>query len=209
MNPDILWALGLGLTASFLGALPLGIVNLSVVDTTIRRHFRAGFKLSLAASLVEVLQFVLALYLGTMGTKFVSQYPGMKWGVPVIFLGLGLLFFLRKQDKERPRRELNLPDFLRGLVLAMINPQALPFWIFIIAWFRSAHYVELDPTTQMGTVGVFVLGVWAGKLAALLLFGLLSVTISRRAERISQQMNKIIGGILLLIGLWQGMALIW
>ena len=209
MNPDLLWALGLGLAASFLGALPLGIVNLSVVDTTIRRHFRAGFQLSLAASLVEVGQFVLALYLGTLGTEFAARYPGMRWGVPLIFLGLGLLFLLRRPRPGRQPRHMDLPAFIRGLVLAMINPQALPFWIFIIAWFRSAHYVALEPATQLGTVLVFILGVWAGKLLALLLFGLLSVTISRRAARLSQQMNKIIGGILLLIGLWQGVSLLW
>lgn len=196
--------LGLGVVSSFLGALPFGIVNLSVVDTTLRRNFRAGVQLSLAASFVEVMQLGLAMYLGMTFVQELRTHIWIKAAIVLLFVGLGLLFFFRKTREGGPRNA-HLPEFVRGIILSLINPQALPFWVFMIAWLQSAHLVQFDG--RLVLILLFAAGVWLGKLLALLLFGWLSLRIASRVELLGRLTNRVIGAILLLIGCYQGISL--
>lgn len=43
-----------GFIAALIGAMPLGLVNLSVVDSTLNRGERSAFLLSTGASIIEV-----------------------------------------------------------------------------------------------------------------------------------------------------------
>ena len=52
----------IGVFASFLGTLRLGPINLAVNKTTVDQHARAGLEFAIAASLIEILQAVLALW---------------------------------------------------------------------------------------------------------------------------------------------------
>ncbi|MCB0838435.1 MAG: LysE family transporter [Bacteroidetes bacterium] len=199
----------LGLISSFLGALPLGTVNLSVVDATVNKNFKAGLNISLAASFIEILQSSLALYFGMQISEQLSTNIYTRIFVFILFASLGMMFFTRKRKScEKDFSRKDIPDFFKGIILALINPQALPFWVFVITWFQSAHLLELDPHGQMTLIVVFLVGIWAGKFLALLLFGVLSVVIVRKVQVLSQWMNKIIGGVLLSLAMYQGVSLI-
>lgn len=204
----VLTHLVLGLVTSFLGALPFGIVNLSVVDVTIKQNFKAGFHISIGASIVEAIQFLLALFLGMFISQNIDANPYVQLFVVALFLVLGLIFFFRKTKEKTTCPKYTVPNFLKGMFLALINPQALPFWVFVIAWFQSSDLVQLDPQGHILLVLWFLIGVWGGKLLALLLFQLLSIAIEKRVKTIHRWMNKIIGGVLLFIAMWQGIGLI-
>ena len=53
MEPSPALVFLLSMLASIVGTLPFGPINLSVVDTTINRSWRAAFHFSVAAALVE------------------------------------------------------------------------------------------------------------------------------------------------------------
>lgn len=61
MGISPVFVLLIGWLASFTGTLPLGPINLSVVEVTVNRSFRAAIWLSVAAALVEIFQSLLAL----------------------------------------------------------------------------------------------------------------------------------------------------
>ena len=67
----------IALVASFGGTLPFGPINLSVVNTTINRSFKAALRFSTAAALVEILQALVAVrfFLGN-GTDVGRQSLG-------------------------------------------------------------------------------------------------------------------------------------
>ena len=211
MSPLILVLMhfGLGLISSFLGALPLGTVNLSVVDATVNKSFKAGLNISIAASLIEILQTSLALVFGMQISNQISSNIYTKIFVFLVFAFLGVVFLTRKNKSCKDKiNKKDIPDFFRGIILALINPQALPFWVFMIAWFQSHHLLALDPHGQFALIAIFLIGVWAGKFLALLLFGYLSVMIVNRVQSLSLWMNKIIGGVLLLLAIYQGIGLL-
>lgn len=171
------------------------------------RSLRAGFWVSAAAALVEILQSSIALHSSMWLSKALANNPWIKLGSFALFVTLGLVFLLRKNNQEsgeeegRPRRGNH---FLRGLFIALINPQALPFWVFVITYLETTRRVHLNSNQHYDVILSFLCGVLIGKLTALLIFALLSRHISQRAGYIGRWMNKIIGGLLIVIGILQG-----
>lgn len=196
--------LGLAMAISFAGALPLGIVNLSVVDITLREDFRAGLQISLGATLIEVVQFLLALFIGFMVLDYLESHLWVKVLSVGLFAGIGLIFILKKQQPKTSCPRWKMPHFVKGLGLALINPQAIPFWVFAIAGLQAAHLIMLDTMTQFELVFWFVVGVAAGKLLALVMFGALSIRIADRVSVLSQHMNRVIAIVMFLIAGYQG-----
>jgi threonine/homoserine/homoserine lactone efflux protein len=69
MPPEAFTFLLIGLIASILGAVPFGLVNLSVLQAALRKGTRATMPISFGASVVEVGYGIL----GIMAISFISS----------------------------------------------------------------------------------------------------------------------------------------
>ena len=206
MELNLLLAFGVGWLASFLGTLPFGPINLSVVDTTINKSFQAAIWMSVAAALVEIGQSFVALHCNFFINSYLETSPVVKVAALILFLVLGIVFFLKKskpQDEESAETKKG-NSFIKGFFIALVNPQAIPFWIFVLAYLDSAQMIHLDTSLGIQIIIGFLLGVSVGKFSALLLFGILSRFIRNKTASLSLWMNKIIGSILILIAIIQG-----
>ncbi|MEN0002696.1 MAG: LysE family transporter [Bacteroidota bacterium] len=199
----------IGTLATFIGTLPFGPINLSVVDTTLRKNLGAALWMALAAAIIEIVMAFIALHCSIYITMLLGESQWTKIGAILLFVVLGLFFFFKKpsaqSSTEQSPKKGN--DFWKGLGIAAINPQAIPFWIFVLTYLQTAQMIELSTQERLVVVLAFLFGVAVGKFGALALFGLLSQAIKSRATAASKWMNKIIGGILLLIGLGQALTL--
>lgn len=206
MEPSPALIFFLSMLASIAGTLPFGPINLSVVNTTINRSWRAAFHFSIAAALIEIPQSFIAIRFNPMVQQLLQHNVWVKSFVVVFFVGIGLVFFCRKPLKEGEKKaKLKNNDFINGLLVSIANPQAIPFWIFILAFLKSAEYLDISDHPPLYFLCLFLSGVACGKLLTLLFYAFLSQLIVKRAAFVSQWMNKIIGVILMSIGLVQGM----
>jgi threonine/homoserine/homoserine lactone efflux protein len=206
MEPSPALIFFLSMLASIAGTLPFGPINLSVVDTTINRSWRAAFHFSIAAALIEIPQSFIAIRFNPTVQQLLQHNVWVKSFVVVFFVGIGLVFFLRKPINEGEKKAKSKNnDFINGLLVSIANPQAIPFWIFILAFLKSAEYLDISDHPPLYFLCLFLSGVACGKLLTLLFYAFLSQLIVRKAAFISQWMNKIIGVILMGIGLVQGM----
>ncbi|NRB51400.1 MAG: LysE family transporter [Saprospiraceae bacterium] len=194
----------IGWLASFLGTLPFGPINLSVVSRTVKNSLRAGLWFAFAAALIEIAQSFIALHCSALINQYLDSTPWIKWATAGLFTLLGLVFMLRRekiQEEETAKRKDN--NFLAGIIISVINFQAIPFWIFILTYLDMSHHVRIDTNLSLGGIALFLLGVSTGKFAALTLFGLVSQSVKNRVHQLKFWMNKVIGFILLLIGIFQ------
>lgn len=194
----------IGWLASFLGTLPFGPINLSVVSRTVKDSLRAGLWFAFAAALIEIAQSFIALHCSALINQYLDSSPWIKWVTAGLFILLGLVFMLR-QEKAQEEDSSNRKDnnFLAGIIISVINFQAIPFWIFILTYLDMSHHVRIDTSLSLGGIALFLIGVSTGKFAALSLFGLASQSVKNRVHQLKFWMNKIIGFILLLIGIFQ------
>ena len=110
----------IGVFASFLGTILLGPINLAVIKTTVDQHARAGFGFAIAASLIEILQAVLALCFGAFTSSFRQAYPAFEMLLASVLIPLGAAFWLR-----RPAIPTESDNVSGGSSFALLNPQAV------------------------------------------------------------------------------------
>lgn len=194
----------LGFVGSFVGTLPLGPINLSVVKITIRDGLKAALQIILAAVLVELLYSFISLHCTDFIVSQLTDHAYIGYMISVAFIAAGLFLLI----KSFPTNKSKVGDlkknsfFIQGLSIALFNPQAIPFWVFVIGWYKMEHWI---PMQRLGWTAmlVFVIGAALGKLLSLYLFSYLSHRLESKLQRISKYMNKIIGLVLLVIGLSQ------
>lgn len=194
-----------GWLASFLGTLPFGPINLSVVSRTVKESLRAGLWFAFAAAIVEILQSFIALHCSTYISQYLNSSPWIKWTTATLFVLIGL-FFMLKKEKEKDVAEMKEKkdnNFLAGILISVLNFQAIPFWIFVLTYLDMSLHIRIDASVSLLGIALFLVGVSSGKFAALALFGFASQRVKGRVHQLKYLMNKIIGTILMLIGIFQ------
>ena len=154
-----------GFISGFLLSIPVGPINLTILNEGSRRGFKWGALIGLGATVMEVTYCFIA-FTG-LASFFTRGYvkAGMQLFSFVFMLFLGTKFLLAKSVKARPialgaaadRIEMRIEErlhphsaFMTGLVRVMANVGVLIFWIILAANFISREWVTPD---------------WPGKLA--------------------------------------------
>ena len=195
--------LAVGLLVSFVGTLPFGPINLSVVKLTVDSNRLRGLEMSLAASLVEMVQVSIALWFGMVISGFLSDSLLFRIAAAVAFIVLALLVWLRPQRLSLAGSEAAEKSFFRrGILIAALNPQAIPFWIFALA--------VIDQYFDFSYGGIalllFLAGVFLGKLLALYGFVVASDYLKAHLSESSRLVNRVLAAVLLFIGLGQAFS---
>lgn len=190
-----------GFLACLLGTIPFGPINLTVVKTTVDYDRRSGIEIAFAASIIEVLQALIAISFGMLISAFLDANVFVTFFLACFFIVLAIFIFTRK-PKQTLEKERNRPAsfFRNGLIVAGLNPQAVPFWIFALATISQYFEFQYMGLTLMG----FLLGVFMGKLVALYGFVVASTYLKAHLQESSVLVNRLLAAILLFIGLSQG-----
>ncbi len=204
MSPNDFFYLVLGFLGSFIGTIPFGPINLSVVDATLRDGMKGAIIFAIPAAIVEFAYSYFSLSFYWVLNEQVTTSKWISILVMIVFLLGGLYFFFKKEKPSTDGPEYKRKNnFLKGFIIATLNPQAIPYWIFVIGYYNLKNYVDISCTEHLDLLLSFVLGAALGKMACLYLYALLSNRIAHRLGRISALMNKIIGLVLFFIALVQ------
>ncbi len=202
-----------GFIAGFLISIPVGPINLTIINEGARRGFRwalligfgsvvmesiycgialTGFSaflgLPMVKSTMELLSFLFLLYLSW---KYFSakSIPSHTHGADVI------------EQKLHPHSA-----FMVGFLRVLGNPSVLLLWVTLTATFLSHNWIDETLDDRIACV----LGVAAG---ASLWFFLLAWGVSkghgRMSPRVLLRMEHVSGAVLLLAALWIGGRIVW
>lgn len=154
----------LGIIVNMLGYIPPGNINLTVVQITITRGIRQALYFIAAFSVVEVL-----FTFGVMRfVQWLSSEINLENTIDVVMvLMFGVLGVLTwKSRKEMPKADYSKKDSIRyGLLLGVINPMQIPYWLFIGTYLISHEWIDI------GYLSLSVFSVGSGIGAALALYG--------------------------------------
>ncbi len=191
------------LLISFTGSLPIGTLNVSIADLVIERRIDAAILFGIGAILVEVGLVRIALVI-------VKRLEGMnrlsRWfRLLACFIILLLSFLSLKAAWHMQTTTVPIPftgnaPFLSGLLLSLLNPLHLPFWLGWTAVLRTKGLLH-DTRREYN---VYVLAIGMGTAIAFFVYGLtghLLILFLRTNQNI---LNWLTGIALLITGLVQG-----
>ncbi len=219
--PPILVAALTGLISGLLLSIPIGPINLTILNEGARRGFRWAALIGLGATVMEVIYCFIAF------TGFASFFTrgyvkaAMELVSFVFMLFLGMRFLLSKSVQARSvtlgaaadRIEARLAErlhprsaFMTGLVRVMGNVGVLVFWIILAANFISREWVTPDWPGKLACVaGVAVAtGGWFAGLS-----WAVSLGHGKFSERTLLRLEHGSGVVLLILALIHGGTIIW
>ena len=216
----ILLATVTGLIAGMLLSMPVGPVNLTILNTASRRGFAAGALVGLGASSMELIYCAIAFtgFTGLFEKEMIKML--MKVFSFVFFLFIGLKF-LRAESLSAPtefgaaanrlsaRVDQKLkPEspFMTGFVRVLGNFGVLLFWIFLAGNFLAHDWVA----NTLAAKGACIAGVAVGTNSW---FCGLSFTASRKCGQFTEpallRMERFSGICLLVVAFIQGVHIAW
>jgi len=210
-----------GLISGLLLSIPVGPVNLTIMNEGARRGFKWAVLIGLGATTMEVIYCFIAF------TGFASFFTRglvkaiMELGSFVFLLFLGIKFLMAKSVKDAPvelgerahRIEEQIEErlqphsaFMTGLVRVMGNVGVLVFWIILAANFISREWVTPDWPGKLACVaGVAVgTGLWFMGLS-----WVISLGHGKFSEKTLLRMEHFSGVGLLILALIHGGTIVW
>jgi len=185
---------------SYIGSIPPGSINVSVMQLSMLKKHRAAIFFSLAASLTEFLYAGITvqfhIFLNTHPT--ISDYFKIITSLALIVLGLWNL--LSKQTSSSVEVNTKLTGrhgFMRGLILGILNPMTIPFWLAITTYLENDGLIEV---TDFG-FWAYLIGLSTGTFSLLLTVDALGKKFTKISDN-KFLVHKVPGFILIGLGVY-------
>lgn len=211
--PPLTLAILTGFVAGLALSIPVGPVNLTIINEGARRGFFYAGLISLGAVVMELIYCTIAF------TGFASLFQrgyikaSMELFSFAFMLYLGLKFFLAKSVPQSGKLEERVEEklhphsaFMIGFIRTMANPGVLVFWIILAANFISREWVQPNLTGKLACIGGVALGtgIWFLGLSW-------AVSLGHRkfSSKTLLRMEHISGITLLVVALFHGLHIVW
>ncbi len=182
-----------GVVFSFLGSIPPGTLNLCVLQLGLEKKIGAALRFALAVAIVEYPYAWIAVEFEKWITSSPAVIENFELLTAVVMTIIGLLNIWAAQKPTEFTNKFNESGFRRGIVLSILNPMAIPFWIGITAYLKAQNWIDLSSPLK---VHLYVFGTSVGAMILLVLFTYLAHRLS--AYVTGSKLVKLIPGITLL-----------
>jgi L-lysine exporter family protein LysE/ArgO len=201
-----------GFLSGFLVSIPVGPINLTIVNEGARRGFKWALLIGLGAVAMETIYCALGFagFATFFDSRLIKAAMELISFTLMVFLGLKFLFShsIATTSKSAERVEERLHPhsaFMTGFVRVLGNPGVLLLWITLAGAFASHDWVENDWVSR----GSCIAGVIVGASAW---FTLLCYLVSLKHRQLSPQtlirMSHISGIFLLAVALAIGVRIV-
>lgn len=156
---------------SFIGTIPPGTLSLSIVQLGLNHRINVAWRMALASALIEYPYAWIAIEFQDliMGSLEFSHRFHLITGMVMILLGALNLWTTVRPSRFSQRFDSS--GFRRGLVLGLLNPMAIPFWLAMTAYLKTHGWVDLSEGME---VHAYLLGVSAGTVALYMMLAYLA-----------------------------------
>jgi len=190
----IVQVLLIGFIFSFLGSIPPGTLNLMVLQMGLEHRIKAALRFALAVAIIEYPYTWIAVEFEQLITSSPVVLKNLRlWGA-IIMTTFGILSLWSVRKPSALSVKFQQSGFRRGIVLSLLNPQAIPFWIALTAYLKYQGWIDLSTSWRLHS---YVLGT---SLGALVLLSVLIFAADRVASSFkNNRLLRMIPGLVLLV----------
>jgi len=189
---NYLWVFLLGFIFSFLGSIPPGTLNVTILQLALQHQTKIAFRFALAVAIIEYPYAWIAVQFEEIisNSRITDNFQLI---TAIVMSVLGVLSLLPNKRPTGFAKKFQESGFRRGIILSLLNPMAIPYWMIFTAYLKAQGFIDLS---TVYLVHGYVFGAAVGTLA------LLSVLISF-AQKLAPHIQKkrrinIISGVILL-----------
>jgi threonine/homoserine/homoserine lactone efflux protein len=183
---------------SFIGTIPPGTLNLSILQLGFENKTKIAWRFAIAAALIEYPYAWLAVKFEQVITSSPVIIANIQMITAIVMIIIGVYNLWSVGRSSSATSKFSNSGFRRGILLSILNPLALPFWVATTAYLNSQLWIDL--TTPLG-LHSYLLGVSLGTLTLFILLIYLAKKIVSGFKQ-SDFFKKIPGIILIALGIY-------
>jgi threonine/homoserine/homoserine lactone efflux protein len=173
---------------SFVGSLQLGPVNVFVINSALYQGKKIAYLVAIGGCIPEFIYCALAVY----ANNYLLEYDWLiflfKLAFIIILIIVGFTFYFKKQSiltakKQTVFKTQPLQHIFKGFSLAILNPQLLPFWMFVQVYFNSISFLPVQSNPQK------ISYIFGSGVGAFILLGFFIFIVLKHREKILNYVN--------------------
>jgi threonine/homoserine/homoserine lactone efflux protein len=195
---EILSVFLIGAFFSFIGSIPPGTLNLSVLQLGLEGKVKTALRFALAVSIIEYPYTWIGVEFESWITSSPMIIENFQLITAIVMVAIGVLNLWSAEKPSNFTLRFNESGFRRGLILSILNPMAIPFWIGITAYLKAQGWLNLSSGWLLHS---YIFGTSVGAMILLTLFALLAKKLARYVKN-SKMVKRIPGFTLLALGIY-------
>ncbi|MDV7185649.1 LysE family transporter [Lutibacter sp. TH_r2] len=187
-----------GILMSYIGFISPGMINMASLKISLNKGRKQGLLFAFGASLIVFIQSGIALFFADYFVQNPQIVSYLKIAGVVVFFLLAIVFFVQAKRKINSLKEKDKNRyFLKGIGMSLINMLAIPFYLAVSIFLASEGKIIIEQP-------YILLFVFGASLGAFLLFSTyiaFANFISTRIAFIAKNINYILSGLFLVLGI--------
>ncbi|MFO1501512.1 MAG: LysE family transporter [Verrucomicrobiota bacterium] len=207
-----IYAAVIGVVSGFLISIPVGPINLAIINEGAKRGFKWGVLIGFGAIAMDIIYCGVAFagFSGLFSTRLLRATIELLSFLALIYLGVK---YLQATNLPATTKSVEMVEhklhphtaFMIGFVRVLGNPAVLLFWITLSASFMSHEWIDDTWTTKAACVVGMATGAFAWFV---LLSFLVSLGHGRFSAKTLLRMSHVSGACLLLAAVVVGIRLV-
>lgn len=193
----VLQAFFAGMIFSFVGSIPPGTLNILVLQMGLENKIRTALRFALAVSIVEYPYAWIAVVFEDLITSSPLVLSNFQLTGATVMTTIGVFSLWSARKPSRFSIKFQESGFRRGLLLSILNPQAIPFWIAITAYLKAQNWIDLSTVLSLHS---YLIGTSVGVMILLIALAVMARKVSSTFQT-NRLLRMLPGGILILLGL--------
>ncbi len=156
----------IGVIANFIGYIPPGNINLSVVQLVINRGIKQALQFIIAFSCVEFFFTYFIMNAADWLAQQVNLSTAIDWVMVALFGTMGVITWMHRKKSPKPKKNESRDSITYGILLGFLNPVQIPFWMITGTYLITHEWIE---TGRLALV-IFSVGSAAGAFLCLFIY---------------------------------------
>lgn len=187
-----------GFFFSFIGSIPPGTINLTIVQLGLEKKLSVAWRFAIAASIMEYPYAWIAVEFAEMITTSPVLVENMQLITAIVMTVLGILTLWSARKPTKLTAAIGESGYMRGVILSILNPLAIPFWVGTTAYLDSLNWIELSTPIRLHS---YLVGLCLGTFIILMMMAYLAKKVMSQFQQ-STWFAKVPGITLILLGIY-------
>lgn len=187
-----------GIVLAYLAMISPGMLNMTALKVRIDVGKLESFMFALGAAIVIFIQAGIALFFADYFVKNPQIIEYLKMAGVVVFFILAIFFYSLSRKKIKPKTTAGKGNyFLKGALMSSLNMMSIPFYLAMAIYLASENKIIIEQPYIM----LFVSGVFIGALLLFYTYIYFSEFITKKVSFIARNINLILSGLFVLLGI--------
>jgi threonine/homoserine/homoserine lactone efflux protein len=151
---------------SLFGTIPPATINITVMQLSLKKRAKSAFYLALGAAIIDTIYAGLAVQVQIFLSEQIEFTNYFYLVAASVLLVLGVFSIKSKiNSSEVEVKSSGKMGFVKGVILGVLNPLAMPFWLGVTTYLQFNGLINLMGLNYWS----YILGVFLGEITLLII----------------------------------------